>query len=133
MGIHVVPEIESRLYPPLEYLRAYLNAEFLNMLFDHKPSGGYVLTSEGSKYFLVYLYCPLRIAGVERLRVARRERKIIHRHRNCVRLRFCFARDKENTRDDERKCTQLRHQKRIACPISGTVSGKFAHSGDFMA
>ena len=87
MGIHVVPEIESRPYPPLEYFRAHLDAEFLNMLFDHKPGGRCMLTSEGSQYFLVYLYGSLRIAGVKRLRIARHERKIIHRHRNCVRLR----------------------------------------------
>jgi hypothetical protein len=124
MGIHVVSEIESRPYPPLEYLRARLNAEFLNMLLDHKPSGRYMLTSEGSKYFLVYLQGSLRIAGVEGLRITRHERKIINRHRNCVRLRFSFARDKENTQDNERKGTQLRHQKRIACPVSGTVSGE---------
>jgi len=103
MGIQVVPKIESRLDPALEYLRARLNAESLDLLFDHKPSSGYMLASEGSKYFLVYLHGSLPIAGIKRLRIARHERKIIHRHRNCVRLCLCFARDKEDTRDKECK------------------------------
>ncbi len=98
----MVSEIESRTYPASENLSAPLNAEFLNMLFDHKPGRRYMLTREGSKHLLVYLYGALRIAGTKGLRIARHERKIIHRHRNCVRLRSCFARDKKKTRDYER-------------------------------
>jgi hypothetical protein len=105
-----------------------MNTKLSNMLFDHKPSGRDMLTSEGSKYFPVYLHCSLRIAGVERLRSARNERQVIHCHRNCMRLRFCFPRNKENTRDNECKCAQLPHQERIACPIFGTVSAELPKS-----
>jgi hypothetical protein len=105
----------------------------LNVLFDDKPSRRYMLVSEGSKYFLVYLHGSLRIAGIKGLRIARHERKIIHRHRNCVRLRFCFIRDKENTGDNECEGPKLRHQKRIACPLSGIVSGEFAPKSQFLS
>ena len=121
----MISEIESRLYPTLENCCARLNAEFLNMLFDHKPSRWYMLTSEGSKHLLVYVYGALSIAGTKGLQIARHEREIIHRHRNCARLRSCFARDKEKTRDNDCKRAQRRHQKRIACLVSGTPSGDF--------
>ena len=43
------PRSNPGLIHPLSIFVSRLNAEFLNMLFDHKPSGRYMLTSDDKR------------------------------------------------------------------------------------